>query len=129
MVDLLLVDDDVGGPYAPPSREPFAARLRDVGLDARWVEAPSLDGRRTLIIALFGDIRSWKGRAGYSNASISAVARALDRDPDAIVVQFSHPRLAKELPATAKIIVSAWGGERVMQEAAARWLAARSVRH
>ena len=125
-VDLLLVDDDTGGPYAPPSREPFRDALQEGELDARWVEAPSQDGRRSLVIALFGDIRSWKGRAGYSSASISAVARALERDADAIVMQFSHPRLAAQLPASARHVVSAWGGERVMQEAAGHWLSART---
>ncbi len=125
-IDLLLVDDDVGGPYAPPSREPLRAALQRAEIDARWVEAPSMDERRSLVVALFGDIRSWKGRAGYSAASISAVSRALERDASATVLQFSHPRLAEQIPASAKHIVSAWGGERVMQDAAARWLVGRT---
>jgi len=37
------------------------------------------------------------------------------------VVQFSHPRLAGAVEG-ADAVVCAWGGERVMQEAAARWL-------
>jgi hypothetical protein len=36
-------------------------------------------------------------------------------------VQFSHPRLASELK-KPKHVVSAWGGDAVMQQAAARWL-------
>jgi hypothetical protein len=125
-VDVIVVDDDTGGPYPPPSRMPFVESLRSLGMDARLVDAPSQDGRRSLVVALFGDIRSWKGRAGYSAASVSAVARALESDPGAIVIQFSHPRLTRELPQSAERVVSAWGGEKVMQQAAAQWLAARA---
>ena len=80
----------------------------------------------SLIVALFGDIRSWKGRPGYSAAARATVAAACDaarrQARDAIVVQFSHPRLAAEVQG-ASSIVCAWGGEPVMQGAAARWLA------
>jgi hypothetical protein len=38
-----------------------------------------------------------------------------------LVVEFSHPRLADELEVDAPIL-SAWGGEAVMQRAAARVL-------
>ena len=121
MVDVVIVDDDVGGPYPPPSREPVLESLRESGADARVVETPSRDGRRSTVIALFGDIRSWKGRPGYSTAARAAVARAVLAAPDAVIVQFGHPRLAAEIPGTTTW-VSAWGGERVMQHAAARWL-------
>jgi hypothetical protein len=40
---------------------------------------------------------------------------------DAVVVQFGHPRFVAEIPEAANV-VSAWGGDRVMQEAAARRL-------
>ena len=120
-VDVIIVDDDLGGPYPPPSREPFLAALRDCGADARLVETGSRDGRRSTVIALFGDIRSWKGRPGYSAAARAAVERACAAAPDAVIVQFGHPRLATEIPG-ATTCVSAWGGERVMQRAAARWL-------
>ena len=121
MIDIIIVDDDLGGPYPPPSRDPFIAGLRDCGADPRVVESPSGDGRRSTVIALFGDIRSWKGRPGYSAASRAAVERALAAAKDAVVVQFGHPRLAAEIPGRSAVI-SAWGGERVMQNAAARWL-------
>ena len=122
MIELVIVDDDLGGPYPAPSRAPFAEALRAAGIDLRVVDAPSSDGRRSTLVALFGDIRSWKGRPGYSAASRSAVDRACSAARDAVVIQFSHPRLAAEIPGTAPI-VSAWGGERTMQRAAARWLA------
>jgi hypothetical protein len=38
-----------------------------------------------------------------------------------LIVQFSHPRLAEELEVSAPILC-AWGGEAVMQRAAARVL-------
>ena len=120
-IDVVIVDDDLGGPYPPPSREPFLASLRECGADPRAVDTPSGDGRRSTVIALFGDIRSWKGRPGYSASARAAVDRAVAAAPDAVVVQFGHPRLAAEIPGRTTW-VSAWGGERVMQNAAARWL-------
>ena len=122
-VDLTVVDDDVGGPYPPPSREPFASGLKARGVSVRG--AGERGGDRVALIALFGDIRSWKGRPGYSAASLEAVrravARARDRKQEAVIVQFSHPRLAASIEADAPI-VCAWGGESAMQQAAARWL-------
>src|SRR5688500_6390774 len=97
-LDIVIVDDDIGGPYPPPSREPFLAGLADCGAEARLVETPSRDGRRTTVVALFGDIRSWKGRPGYSAASRAAVERAITTAPDAVIVQFGHPRLTTEIP-------------------------------
>jgi hypothetical protein len=52
------------------------------------------------------------------------VARAGAAARDAVVLQFSHPRLAAELTG-APDVVCAWGGEEVMQRAAARWLLRR----
>jgi hypothetical protein len=51
------------------------------------------------------------------------VRRSLERAKagDRLIVQFSHPRLAAELDADAPILC-AWGGEAVMQRAAARVL-------
>jgi hypothetical protein len=73
------------------------------------------------VIALFGDIRAWKGRPGYSSWSMETVRRALEQatSGDSLIVQFSHPRLASELPEGPPILC-AWGGEAVMQRAAAR---------
>ena len=126
-VEVIVVDDDVGGPYPPPSREPFIQALRAAGMEAREIEVPDDRCRQPVVIALFGDIRSWKGRPGYSVASREAVSRACAasraRRREPIVVQFSHPRLADEIPG-ASTVVCAWGGERPMQEAAARRMVA-----
>lgn len=121
---LAIVDDDLGGPYAPPSRQPFLDALGALGADV-VVETHPSGGTRPLVIALFGDIRAWKGRPGYSQPARDRVtqlvgaARAVKRD--VLIVQFSHPRLAGQLPADVPVL-SAWGGERPMQEAAARRL-------
>ena len=119
-VEVVVIDDDIGGPYPPPSREPFLTTLSAAGVVVRRVDTPGSAGG-SVIIALYGDIRSWKGRAGYSAETQAAVDRACAAAPGALVLQFSHPRLAREIPA-ARTVVSAWGGEPPMQQAAARWL-------
>lgn len=120
-LDVLIIDDDRGGPWPALSREPFLAALRAGGRAARCIESPRNDPARTLVVALFGDIQAWKGRAGYSDATREAVEHACAVAPDAIVLQFGHPRLMSDIPA-APTVVSAWGGEPAMQQAAARWL-------
>lgn len=123
--DVLIVDDDLGGPYPPPPRSWFLDGLRAAGVETRVVEQAGGASGATLVIALFGDVRAWKKRAGYSEASRATVAAAVREAAaarDVIVVQFSHPRLASEIP-DAPTVLCAWGGERAMQEAAARRLA------
>ena len=120
-IEIIVVDDDLGGPYPAPSRDPFFQTLALAGAGSRRVEKPSGDARATVVVALFGDIRSWKGRPGYSPEARKAVDKVIDKAADAIVVQFSHPRLASELK-KPRHVVSAWGGDAVMQQAAARWL-------
>jgi len=124
-VDVLVVDDDLGGPYPAPSRAPFVDALGAGGLEVRRVESAAGESGTMLVVALFGDIRSWKGRPGYSAASRVAVhdacAAAGRSARDVVVAQFSHPRLAAQIP-EAPTVVCAWGGDGVMQEAAARWL-------
>lgn len=124
--DLVVVDDDIGGPYPPPSREPFLEELRSSGFDVRAGDQRGSPESEQVLIALYGDIRAWKGRPGYSGKSRDAVAQAMsearERGQSVLVVQFSHPRLAAEIPAGAPILC-AWGGEQVMQRGAARVLA------
>ena len=121
--NLVIVDDDVGGPYPPPPRDPLIATLQAGGVDlVVGDESPTGEVGAT-VIALFGDIRAWKGRPGYSQASRDSVRRALDSagSRDRLIIQFSHPRLAGALQTDAPILC-AWGGEGVMQKAAARVL-------
>jgi beta-glucosidase-like glycosyl hydrolase len=120
---LTIVDDDVGGPYPAPSREPLISSLRAGGIDLVLDADPPVDESGSTVVALFGDIRAWKGRPGYSAGAKDAVRRALTQTSrnDRLIVEFSHPRLADELDVDAPIL-SAWGGEAVMQRAAARVL-------
>jgi hypothetical protein len=85
------------------------------------VDLPRAADAASTVVLVFGDVRSWKGRAGYSAETRAAVARAVEAAPEATVIHFSHPRLAAELP-EARNLVCAWGGEAAMQQAAARWL-------
>jgi beta-glucosidase len=122
--NLVIVDDDVGGPYPAPSRDPLISALRAGGIDL-VVNGNGREGTvaPSTVIALFGDIRAWKGRPGYSSGAKEAVQNALARarPKERLIVQFSHPRLADELEVDAPILC-AWGGEAVMQRAAARVL-------
>lgn len=120
--NVVIVDDDIGGPYPAPSRDPLISSLRAGGIDLTVDD----DGRdaadaASIVIALFGDIRAWKGRPGYSAAAKEAVRSALKGagTRECLIVQFSHPRLAGELDVDVPILC-AWGGEAVMQKAAAR---------
>ncbi|HJP58499.1 MAG TPA: glycoside hydrolase family 3 N-terminal domain-containing protein, partial [Gemmatimonadaceae bacterium] len=121
--NLIVVDDDLGGPYPPPSRDPLITTLQVAGVDLVVGDQPSADEVGATVVALFGDIRAWKGRPGYSQAARESVKRALESagSRERLIVQFSHPRLASELQTDAPILC-AWGGEGVMQKAAARVL-------
>jgi beta-glucosidase len=119
-IDLVTVDDDLGGPFPPGPRTTFPASLAASGVEVREVAA----SEHPAVIALYADIRGWKGRPHVSTAARQRVAQALAVRPDATVVLFGHPRLAAEIPGDA--VLAAWSGDPVMQEAAARWLAARA---
>lgn len=128
IIELAIVDDDLGGPYPPPSRDTFLAALRGARLAPRLVEQPGETTRSPLLLALFGETRGWKNRVGYSEATRARVAglcaAATAAGRETVVMQFGHPRFAAEVPEAAHV-VSAWGGEGAMQEAAARWIARR----
>ena len=121
--NLVIVDDDVGGPYPAPSRDPLISSLRAGGVDLIVDGERDAASARSTVIALFGDIRAWKGRPGYSAAAKEAVRGALKRagSKERLIVLFSHPRLAEELTVSAPMLC-AWGGEAVMQRAASRVL-------
>lgn len=123
-IRLTVVDDDLGGPYAPPSREPFEARLRDLGVHV--IESGDCAADTVHVIALYGDIRAWKGRPGYSADALRRVREAASAHQAAgtVLMQFSHPRLAGQIGADVPT-ACAWGGEAPMQRAAAEWLVNR----
>ncbi len=133
-VELITVDDDIGGPYPPPSRDTFADALRQGGLNVARASSPSRSASSSAsppspalppapvsrIIALYGDIRAWKGRPGYSPATIATVDGLLQDGAatETLIVEFSHPRLTAQIPGSGPVLC-AWGGEAVMQRAAA----------
>jgi beta-glucosidase-like glycosyl hydrolase len=110
-LDLVVVDDDVGGPY-PPSPSDWVARAL----------GPELVGRYTggsRVVLVFAEPRGWKGRAGLGEASLEALAsQASDAD---LIVLFGHPRMVEQLPSDAPVLL-AWHRQRLLQEAVARWL-------
>lgn len=117
-LDLVTVDDDLGGPYPPPSRAAFADALRAAGYDVRASGEPH--SSRGVLVAVYSDIRGWKGRPGLSAGALDALRRIVSERPDARIVLFGHPRLAEGMP--GEHVLGAWGGEAVMQRAAARRL-------
>jgi beta-glucosidase-like glycosyl hydrolase len=118
---LVIVDDDIGGPYPAPSRDPLISTLRAAGTDIVVDDEAAPDRVASTVVAVFGDIRAWKGRPGFSAKAKDAVKRAIQGAgaSETLVVMFSHPRLATDLE-TDSTILCAWGGEAVMQRAAAR---------
>lgn len=116
-VRLVEVEDDAGGPYPPYPRDALPAALRRAGVE--------LSDQGTPVVAVYSDIRAWKGRPGISAAAQQRVREVTERAPEATVLLFSHPRLAHELP-TAANLLAAWGGEGIMQEAVAAWLTGQS---
>ncbi|MGH7580579.1 MAG: glycoside hydrolase family 3 N-terminal domain-containing protein [Gemmatimonadales bacterium] len=113
-IDLMVVDDDVGGPY-PPSPGDYTERALGSEHTGRYS-----GGSRVVLV--FSEPRAWKGRAGFSDASRDALAsHASDVD---LVVLFGHPRLLERLPSDAPVLL-AWHRQRLMQEAVARWLRTR----
>jgi beta-glucosidase len=113
-IELVTIDDDVGGPYPPSPGDYLARRLDERG-------ALGLGGSR--IVLAFAEPRAWKGRAGFGAEARAALGREA---PTAdLVVLFAHPRLLAEVPGSAPVLL-AWHRQRLMQEAGARWIAART---
>jgi len=113
-LDLVVVDDDVGGPY-PPSASDYVHRALGPELIGRYS-----GGSRVVLV--YAEPRAWKGRSGLGAASREALAHhAAGAD---LIVLFGHPRLLAELPSRAPVLL-AWHRQRLMQEAVARWLGQR----
>lgn len=113
-LDLVVVDDDVGGPY-PPSAGDYVHRALGPDLIGRYS-----GGSRVVLV--YAEPRAWKGRSGLGTGSREALAHhAAGAD---LIVLFGHPRLVSELPSRAPVLL-AWHRQRLMQEAVARWLGQR----
>jgi len=113
-VDLVIVDDDAGGPYPVPPRSGVAEALAARGVRV----APG--GERVVLV--FCDVKSWKGRAALAPESRRALAAALARP--ATTLLFGHPRLAADVPGSGPLLC-AWSGDTLMQHAAAGALLSR----
>jgi beta-glucosidase-like glycosyl hydrolase len=113
-LDLVVVDDDVGGPY-PPGPSDYVHRALGPDLIGRY-------GGGSRVLLVFAEPRAWKGRSGFGPATKEALAHhAAGAD---LIVLFGHPRLATELPSDAPVLL-AWHRQKLMQEATARWLRRR----
>ncbi len=114
-----IVDDDVGGPYAIPPRDVFAKTLREERVDL----TPGLRPGVSRVILVYAEPRSWKGRAELGAPSVAQLERLVPGA--ALVVLFTHPRLAAQVPGDVPV-VCAWHGQALMQRAAARWVRGRA---
>jgi beta-glucosidase-like glycosyl hydrolase len=113
-LDLVVVDDDIGGPY-PPSPSDYVHRSLGPELIGRYS-----GGSR--VVMIFAEPRAWKGRSGLAAASREALAHhGAGAD---LLILFGHPRLLEELPGRPPVLI-AWHRQRLMQEAVARWLGGR----
>jgi beta-glucosidase-like glycosyl hydrolase len=113
-LDLRVLDDDLGGPYPASPSDHTRDTLRSLGVP--------LGPGGSRVVLVFSEPRAWKGRSGLApELRTAAVEAAGSAD---LVVLFGHPRLVEDIAGKAPVLV-AWHRQRLMQEAAARWLAAR----
>ena len=113
-LDLIVVDDDQGGRW-PASPNHWVK-------DALAARGVALGPGGSKVVLAFAEPRASKGRAGFGPASRTVLAR--EAPGAAQVILFAHPRLLAELPGEAPVLL-AWHRQRLMQEAAARWLGER----
>lgn len=130
LLRLRVVDDDeialpsfIGAPgHVLSDRGHLAESLRR--RDVKVADVPAAESRAR-VIALFSEVKGWKGRSNLAEKSIESVREDLVQAPDALVVLFGHPRLADQLP-FAKNIICAWCGDGLMQDAVAERLVTAS---
>lgn len=113
-LELVIVDDDIGGPY-PASPSDWTARALAEG-------GVRLGPGGSRVVMALAEPRAWKGRGGFGRASRDQLLAEMPAAD--LVVLFAHPRLAADLECDAPLLV-AWHRQRPMQEAAARWLVRR----
>jgi beta-glucosidase len=113
-VRLTVVDDDVGGWYAPGPSDLVLRTLGRLGITEEH------NGHR--VVLAFAEPRAAKGRAGFgaeSRARLSAVVPGA-----ALTVLFAHPRLLEQLPPGGPVLL-AWHRQPLMQAAVARWIVSK----
>lgn len=128
-VEVVHVDEDAGGAWPAPSRRYFSEALDALEIEANVVDLQSVATRVPVIIAAFADVVGGKTAPGFSRANRErierAVATAREQRRESLVVLFSHPRRAAQVPGVPNVLC-AWGGEKPMQAAAARVIARAS---
>ena len=128
-VEIVQVDDDTNGPWPVPSRAYFADALGALEIESNVIDASSPGTRVPVLIAAFADVVAGKKEPGFSRANRDRIERAVaiahEQKRESLVVLFSHPRHAEQLPAVSNVLC-AWGGEKPMQRAAARVIARAS---
>lgn len=113
-IELVVVDDDVGGPYPVSPVTAVGETLAALGVRV------GSGGSRVVLV--FSEPRGWKGRADLGAAALSELeATACDA---AAVVLFGHPRLVDQIPGGSPVL-GAWHRQRLMQAAVARWIRSR----
>jgi len=112
-IELITIDDDLGGAWPASPTTYVEAALRDAGVP--------LGAGGSRVVLAFAEPRASKGRAGFGPASLAALTAHAAADA---VIVFGHPRLAAEVPGSAPLLL-AWHRQRLMQEAAARWIRER----
>jgi beta-glucosidase len=113
-IRLTVVDDDVGGWYAPGPSDIVLRTLAKRGITEEH------NGQR--IVLAFAEPRAAKGRAGFGPESLARLSAVVPGA--ALTVLFGHPRLAEQIPAVGPLLV-AWHRQDLMQRAVAGWLAGR----
>ena len=125
-VEIVHVDDDASGPWPVPSRAHFVQALGALEIEANVIDMRSTGTRVPVLIAAFADAVAGKSEPGFSRASRDRIERAVaiahEQKRESLVVLFSHPRHAAQVPAVPNVLC-AWGGEKPMQAAAARVIA------
>jgi beta-glucosidase-like glycosyl hydrolase len=114
-LDLVVIDDDTGGPYPPAPEVLVPSALAPRGV----ATGPGC----SRVVLAFAEPRGWKSRAGFSEPAKAALAGSAGSSD--LVVLFGHPRLVEEIPGTAPVLV-AWHRQQLMQAAVTRWLQAMS---
>jgi beta-glucosidase-like glycosyl hydrolase len=114
-IHLDVVDDDLGGWYAPGPNDLVTRGLARRKVFDEWT------GSR--VVLAFAEPRAAKGRAGFGTESRQRLAELIAGGA-ALVVLFGHPRLLAEIPGDVPVLC-AWHRQPLMQEAVARWLEQR----
>lgn len=123
ITELAIVDDDHNATGSAVERTGVAEAMRLGGNDARIVDAPTAASGGPFVIALFADYVAGKGRTTLLPETVARVqlleqqAAALQRS--VILVGLGDPRWVAQLGSTHPTVL-AWGGDRVMQQAAGR---------